>query len=158
MTPTDSPVSCLSESPSATESLGERIGRAAGAGDVLHLEGELGAGKTCFVRGLARGLQSAHRVTSPTFVLVNEYRGRELLFHVDLYRLAGSDGIHELGLWDYAEQGVLAVEWPERAEGVLPPPTLTITFEHTGRPDARTLRFVACGARGRDLLAGAGLA
>jgi tRNA threonylcarbamoyladenosine biosynthesis protein TsaE len=158
MTPTQDPVTHLSRSPAATELLGERLGRSAQAGDILYLAGELGAGKTCFVRGLARGLDSPDRVSSPTFVLVNEYRGRERLFHVDLYRLSGSAGLEELGLWDYAERGVLAIEWPERAEGALPQPTLTIAFQHAAAREARALRFTPGGARGRELLASAGLA
>jgi tRNA threonylcarbamoyladenosine biosynthesis protein TsaE len=125
---------------------------------VLYLVGELGAGKTCFVRGLARGLASADRVSSPTFVLVNEYRGREHLIHVDLYRMDNAGGIHELGLWDDAERAVLAIEWPERGEGALPAPTVTVSFSHCDDPDSRELRFLAAGDRGRDLLAAAGLA
>jgi tRNA threonylcarbamoyladenosine biosynthesis protein TsaE len=158
MTPTDNSLAITSDSASATESIGERLGRAVRAGDVLYLSGELGAGKTCFVRGLARGLDSADRVTSPTFVLVNEYRGRERLLHVDLYRLGEADGIDEFGLRDDAEQAVLAIEWPERGEGSLPAPTLSIYFSHAERPGVRQLRMFAASARGRELLSAAGIA
>jgi tRNA threonylcarbamoyladenosine biosynthesis protein TsaE len=155
------PVLCASHrssSPAATETLGERIGRAARPGDVLHLAGELGAGKTCFVRGLARGLGSGDRVSSPSFVLLNEYRGRLTLYHIDLYRLATAAALDELGLWDHTELGVLAIEWPERAEGRLPVPTLSVSFRYGDAPEARLLSFEAGGASGRDLLGAAGLA
>jgi tRNA threonylcarbamoyladenosine biosynthesis protein TsaE len=147
-----------SSSPAATETLGDRIGRAAQPADVLHLAGELGAGKTCFVRGLARGLGSGDRVSSPSFVLLNEYRGRLTLHHVDLYRLAASEALDELGLWDHTEQGVLAIEWPERAAGRLPAPTLTVSFGYGDAPDTRFISFEASGPRGRDLLGAAGIA
>lgn len=99
----------------ATIDLGRRIGAAARAGDVLLLEGPLGAGKTVFVRGVAAGLGSSDDVASPTFVLVRHYRGRLTLVHADLYRLEDAAAINRLGLLELAEDGVLVVEWPERA-------------------------------------------
>lgn len=157
MLPTSPVVRYPSSSATETELPGESIGRFARAGDVLFLSGDLGAGKTCFVRGLARGLESADRVSSPSFVLVNQYRGRVTLYHVDLYRVEGPGPFEELGLWDYAEDGVLAIEWPERAGQGLPAATLAITFEHGAAPDERLLRFRAEGSRGTELLAAAGL-
>jgi tRNA threonylcarbamoyladenosine biosynthesis protein TsaE len=106
----------ISHSPADTESLGERFGRAAQAGLVVALSGDLGAGKTQFVRGLARGLGIAGRVHSPTFTLVNEYGGGRLkLFHLDLYRLETAEQILSAGIEEYlSPDGVSVVEWAER--------------------------------------------
>jgi len=109
----------ISHSPAETESLGVRFGRAAARGLVIALNGDLGAGKTQFVRGLARGLGIPARVHSPTFTLVNEYGGGRLkLFHLDLYRLETPEQILSAGVEDYlAPDGVTVIEWAERAFG-----------------------------------------
>jgi tRNA threonylcarbamoyladenosine biosynthesis protein TsaE len=106
----------ISHSPADTESLGERFGRAAKRGLVIALSGDLGAGKTQFVRGLARGLGISGRVHSPTFTLVNEYGGGRLkLFHLDLYRLETAEQILSAGIEEYlSPDGVSVVEWAER--------------------------------------------
>ena len=106
----------ISHSPADTEALGERFGRAATRGLVIALSGELGAGKTQFVRGLARGLGCASRVHSPTFTLVNEYGGGRLkLFHLDLYRLETPAQILNAGIEEYlTPDGASVVEWAER--------------------------------------------
>ena len=106
----------ISHSPADTEALGERFGRAAQTGLVIALSGDLGAGKTQLVRGLARGLGIAGRVHSPTFTLVNEYGGGRLkLFHLDLYRLETVEQILSAGIEEYlAPAGVSVVEWAER--------------------------------------------
>jgi tRNA threonylcarbamoyladenosine biosynthesis protein TsaE len=106
----------LSHDPSETEALGEAWGRAARRGLVIGLSGDLGAGKTQFVKGLARGLGFAGRVHSPTFTLVNIYPGGRLtLFHLDLYRLETREQIHGAGLEEYLNPaGVAVVEWAER--------------------------------------------
>lgn len=101
------------------------------AGDVLLLSGELGAGKTCFTRGLARALGHRDSVLSPTFQLLREHRGGRLdLFHVDLYRLAGPAEAQALGLEEYFDgEGVCAVEWPERLGPMAPAGAWRIHFE-----------------------------
>jgi tRNA threonylcarbamoyladenosine biosynthesis protein TsaE len=106
----------LSHSPAETESLGEAWGRAAQRGLVIGLSGDLGAGKTQLVRGLARGLGCTTRVHSPTFTLVNVYEGGRLpLFHLDLYRLETREQIHGAGVDEYLEpDGVAVIEWAER--------------------------------------------
>jgi len=106
----------ISHSPAETESLGERWGRAAEHGLVIGLSGDLGAGKTQLVKGIARGLDITARVHSPTFTLVNEYSGGRLrLFHLDLYRLETREQIVAAGLEDYLEpDGVAVIEWAER--------------------------------------------
>ena len=106
----------ISHSPTETEALGERWGRAAERGLVIGLSGELGAGKTQLVKGLARGLGIAARVHSPTFTLVNEYSGGRLrLSHLDLYRLESREQIIGAGLEEYLQpDGVAVIEWAER--------------------------------------------
>src|SRR5580692_2875289 len=108
----------ISHSPAETEWLGEQFGRSAKHGLVIALNGDLGAGKTQFVRGLARGLGISARVHSPTFTLVNEYGGGRLkLFHLDLYRLETPDQVLSAGIEDYlSPDGVAVIEWAERLE------------------------------------------
>ena len=109
----------ISNSPAETESLGEAWGRAATRGLVIALSGDLGAGKTQLVRGLARGLGFAGRIHSPTFTLVNVYEGGRLsLFHLDLYRLETLEQIHGAGVDEYLQpDGVAVIEWAERMFG-----------------------------------------
>ncbi|MCI8423292.1 MAG: tRNA (adenosine(37)-N6)-threonylcarbamoyltransferase complex ATPase subunit type 1 TsaE [Lawsonibacter sp.] len=111
----------ITRSEEETEDLGRRLGQTLKAGTVLAFTGDLGAGKTAFTRGLARGLGIAGRVTSPTFTIVNEYEGGRLpLFHFDLYRLEGPEELFDIGWEDYlARGGVCAVEWSEHAAGTL---------------------------------------
>lgn len=106
----------ISHSPAETEALGETFGRAAHRGLVIALSGDLGAGKTQFVKGLARGLGISARVHSPTFTLVTEYGGDRLkLFHLDLYRLETREQIRSAGLEDFLQpDGVAVIEWAER--------------------------------------------
>ena len=108
-------------SPSETEKLGEALAKTLAPGDVIAFTGDLGAGKTAFTRGLAKGLGVTGRVTSPTFTIVNEYGGGRLpLFHFDLYRLGSSDELFDIGWEDYLGRGgVCAVEWSERAADAL---------------------------------------
>jgi tRNA threonylcarbamoyladenosine biosynthesis protein TsaE len=110
------PRTVTTQSEEETAAVGRELAATVSAGDVLLLFGDLGAGKTAFVRGLAEGLGvSRDDVSSPTFTLIQEYRGGRLtLFHVDLYRLEESREIEELGLDEIAEDGVLAIEWAEK--------------------------------------------
>ena len=105
----------VTNSPAETEALGQRLAERLQPGDVIAYTGDLGAGKTSFTRGLARGLGITERITSPTFTIVNEYLGGRLpLFHFDMYRLGSSDELYEIGWEDYlARGGVCAVEWSE---------------------------------------------
>ena len=107
----------ITHSPEETEQLGAALGRKLNPGTILAYEGDLGAGKTAFTRGLARGLGAKDMVTSPTYTIVNEYlSGRMPLFHFDMYRLASSDDLWDIGWEDYLERGgVCAVEWSENA-------------------------------------------
>ena len=122
-----------SSSADETIALGERLGRAAAAGDLVCLWGDLGAGKTQVAKGIARGLGIADTVTSPTFILMNEYRGRLPLFHVDLYRLAdAADALAGGVVDDRQSDGLTVVEWPERMGDVLPRGRLDVRIAGSG--------------------------
>jgi tRNA threonylcarbamoyladenosine biosynthesis protein TsaE len=122
-----------SESPAATSALGKKIGKHLVAGAVIALVGELGCGKTLLTRAICAGLDVPRRqVNSPTFVLVNEYRGRLPIFHLDLYRIGDeADGV-ELGIADYlrrAASGVMIIEWAEKILPLLPADLLKVEFQ-----------------------------
>ena len=127
----------ISNSPAETEALGEALAARLTAGTVVAFTGDLGAGKTAFTRGLARGLGVPDRVTSPTFTIVNEYEGPTPLFHFDMYRLSGSEDLFDIGWEDYLSRGgVCAVEWSEQVADALPEGTVYVTLtrhpEHDG--------------------------
>ncbi len=107
----------LTKSESETEAIGEKLAARLPGGSVVALYGGLGAGKTAFVRGMARGLGLSARVSSPTFTIVNEYLGPRELIHFDMYRLSGADELFDIGWEDYLARGaVCAVEWSENVE------------------------------------------
>ena len=114
-----------------TIGFGTRLAAGLQRGDVLALSGELGAGKTALVKGIARGLGIAHDVTSPTFTLIHEYAGgRFPLFHIDLYRLSSIAQALAIGIEDYLNgTGVTVIEWPEMVESLLPERTTRIRIE-----------------------------
>lgn len=152
------PLTLVSRGPGETRRLGARLGRRLRAGDVVLLSGELGAGKTVFVQGLARGLGFPGSVSSKSFVLLGEYQGRTLkLYHADLYRLEDPRQAEELALDEYCRDGALAVEWPERAPGVFPDDHILVRFAVAGER-SRTLTFEASSARSRELLRAFGAA
>jgi tRNA threonylcarbamoyladenosine biosynthesis protein TsaE len=132
----------LTNAPAETEAAGERLGGTLQVGDLLLLKGDLGAGKTTFVRGVARGCGSSAPVASPTFQLVRVYPGRVQLAHVDLYRLASSAELVDLGLEELLDQGAVVVEWGDRLEATLPtrwggagggaPNAALLSIEHLG--------------------------
>ena len=136
-----SPGECevTSRGPEETLAIGETLGQLLRGGEVLSLVGELGAGKTLFVKGLARGLGiDPRRVTSPTFVLHQIYEGRLPLHHLDLYRLQSAAEFDDLGIADHlGTEAVLAVEWGDRLGPVLPPERLTIHLEPQGEEGRR---------------------
>lgn len=114
-----------------TIALGEKIGKKLSKGDVIAFKGDLGAGKTTITRGISIGLGLGDNVTSPTFALVNEYRGKEKsLIHFDMYRITNSDDVELTGFWDYIEEGcILAVEWSENISDVIPKNSIIISFK-----------------------------
>ena len=128
----------ISNSAQETEALGERLAARLQPGDVIAYTGDLGAGKTAFTRGLARGLGVAGRVTSPTFTIVNEYEGGRLpLFHFDLYRMDSPEELFDIGWEDYlARGGVCAVEWSENVADALEDEPIRVDIrrgEHDGQ-------------------------
>lgn len=128
-----SETSRLSATPEETAAAGEALGRTLRASDVVALYGELGAGKTCFVQGLVRGLDVTGHATSPTFVLVNEYRGRLPVHHVDAYRTESLAELIDLGLLDLmGGDGVTLIEWADKAEPLLPSRTIRVRIEGVG--------------------------
>ncbi len=122
----------ITKSPEETERLGERLGKMLRGGEVIAYLGDLGAGKTAFTRGLARGLGISMRVTSPTYTIVNEYTGGRLpLFHFDMYRLGSSDELFDIGWEDYLLRGgVCAVEWSENVRDAMED-AITVSIEKT---------------------------
>ena len=147
----------LTRSPEETRELGGRVARILRPGDVLLLVGELGAGKTCFAQGLARGLGVRERVTSPTFTLVREYQGRLPLIHLDAYRLEGPLDLYEIGIEDYLEgDGVLMVEWGDRVRGFFDPPFLEVRLEYARGEEERRVSLVPVGGDWAERLEGWG--
>ena len=126
-------------SPMETEAVGAALGKNIKSGTVIAYRGDLGAGKTAFTRGLARGLGYAEPVTSPTYTIVNEYLGGRLpLFHFDMYRLKSSDDLWDIGWEDYLERGgVCAVEWSENVADALEG-AITVCIQKTGE-DSRKI-------------------
>jgi tRNA threonylcarbamoyladenosine biosynthesis protein TsaE len=119
----------ITHSPAETEVFGERFGKRLRVGDMVLLTGELGAGKTTFVRGVARGTASASPVASPTFQLVRVYPGRVQLAHIDLYRIETPSELGDLGLDELLDRGAVVVEWGDRLEA---PTAALIELEHLG--------------------------
>ncbi len=130
-----------SASEQETEALGEALVGRLSPGAVVAFTGDLGAGKTAFVRGMARGLGITQRVTSPTFTIVNEYEGGRLpLFHFDLYRLGSSDELFDIGWEDFLRRGgICAVEWSENVTDALEPDTVFIDIRRGETPDSRVI-------------------
>jgi len=128
----------ITNSPAETEELAQKLALSLQPGTVIAYRGDLGAGKTAFTRGLARGLGILDPVTSPTYTIVNEYLGGKMpLFHFDMYRLSSSDDLFDIGWEDYLERGgVCAVEWSENVADAMEN-ALWITIEKTGEESRR---------------------
>ena len=128
----------ITNSPAETERIGAALGRILPAGTIIAYRGDLGAGKTAFTRGLARGLGYAEPVTSPTYTIVNEYLGGRLpLFHFDMYRLGSSDDLWDIGWEDYLDRnGICAVEWSENVADAMDC-AICVTIEKTGEESRR---------------------
>ena len=128
----------ITNSPAETEELGAALGRILPAGTVIAYRGDLGAGKTAFTRGLARGLGYRDMVTSPTYTIVNEYLGGRLpLFHFDMYRLSCAEDLWDIGWDDYLDRGgICAVEWSENVAEAMEDP-VTVTIEKLGDTSRR---------------------
>lgn len=146
-----STIELKTKSPEKTRSLGRIIGLMARPGDVLLLEGKLGAGKTCLTQGIALGLGIEDNVLSPTFVIMREFYGRLNLYHVDLYRLDDIDESMDLGLDDYLYgDGLCVLEWAEKALSILPGKYLMIRIDYTS-DTGRSFRLEPHGKKYEDL-------
>ncbi|RJP53188.1 MAG: tRNA (adenosine(37)-N6)-threonylcarbamoyltransferase complex ATPase subunit type 1 TsaE [Anaerolineaceae bacterium] len=145
----------FSRSAEQTRRIGARLGGMLQAGDVICLQGNLGAGKTTFTQGLAQGWGSLDTVSSPTFILVNMYRRADggRMFHLDGYRLDSAPEAEELDLDSMLAEGALVVEWPERLDDLIPSEHLWIGFEHI-EDETRQMKFHARGIRYDGLLDG----
>jgi len=143
----------FSHSPEQTRRLGMRLGALLQSGDLICLEGELGAGKTTLVQGMAQGWGALDAVSSPTFVLVNAYRRPDAgqLFHFDAYRVESLGEAEELDMDALLSQGPLVIEWAERVEPILPPERLWAWLEYESE-EHRAIRFAAHGSHYDNLL------
>jgi tRNA threonylcarbamoyladenosine biosynthesis protein TsaE len=140
-------------SPQETRDLGRKLGQLLRPGDLLCLQGDLGAGKTTLTQGIAAGWGSADSVSSPTFVMVNLYRAADgtPLYHMDAYRIESLPEAAQLGLDDMLAEGALIVEWPERIEPLLPKERIWLTLTHLSETE-RQLEISASGTRHETLL------
>lgn len=142
-------ITICTHSPEETRELGIKIGRLGRAGDVIALDGNLGAGKTCLIQGLAEGLgvSSKSYVRSPTFTILNVHTGRVPLYHFDLYRLSGLDELEEIGYREYIYgEGVSALEWASNIEEAIPRECLRISIRRVGESE-REIEINATGGR-----------
>ncbi|MGQ9699658.1 MAG: tRNA (adenosine(37)-N6)-threonylcarbamoyltransferase complex ATPase subunit type 1 TsaE [Candidatus Bipolaricaulaceae bacterium] len=129
----------ITESPEETMDVAMDLGRRLKEGDVVALVGELGTGKTTFVKGLARGFWIPEEVLSPSFLLARTYRGKRVLHHLDLYRIRSEEELLEVGLTDLLppEEGVTVVEWADRFPRLIPPSAMWVILEHLGEKKRR---------------------
>ncbi|MBQ8781132.1 MAG: tRNA (adenosine(37)-N6)-threonylcarbamoyltransferase complex ATPase subunit type 1 TsaE [Oscillospiraceae bacterium] len=127
-------ITAKTHSPEETISFAKKLGERLRGGDIVAYKGGLGAGKTTFTRGLAMGLGLPDEVSSPTFALVNEYRGKDItLYHFDMYRIMNAEALETTGFYDYiSEYSVIAVEWSENIEDCLPKGVITVTIQSDG--------------------------
>lgn len=130
----------ISKSEKETEAAGAELAKTLAPGSVVAMYGDLGAGKTAFVRGMSRGLGITFPVSSPTFTVVNEYPGKTPLFHFDMYRLGSADELFDIGWDDYLERGgICAVEWSENVEEAFEPGTVKVTVTKLGDTEREIL-------------------
>lgn len=148
----DGTVRIWSENPAETEELGVVLGGILQPGDLFFLSGELGSGKTLFVRGLTQGMNCTELATSPTFALVHRYDGPLPLYHLDLYRLTGPEELEPLALEEMIEEeAALAIEWGEPAKEVLAAPYMEVEFRRGEAEDERLITFRPAGERYRRI-------
>jgi len=144
-------VSCCTRSAAETQALGRALGAVLAEGDVVAVSGPLGAGKTCFIQGLARGAGVTDNVTSPTFIIHRQHRGRVPFHHIDAYRLCGGEALLEaVGPELFSEPSVVAVEWADRVADALPDERLWVDLRCAA--DGRNVHVKADGTRARQIL------
>ncbi len=142
----------ITKSPDETKNLGKEIGKLVKPGDLLAFYGELGAGKTCFIQGISWGLEVKDYVTSPSFTIINEYKGKIPIYHFDLFRLNNAEEILELGYEEYFYgEGLTVIEWAEKIEQLLPKEHLKIDIKFKDHYK-RTISFIPQGRRFNNFL------
>ena len=123
----------ITQSEIETEEEGEKLGKSLTPGTIIALYGSLGAGKTTFTRGIAKGMGIIEHISSPTFTIVNEYNGNIPLFHFDMYRIENANDLYDIGWYDYLDRGgICIVEWSENVPGAFPVDTITVHIETIG--------------------------
>lgn len=131
----------LSHSVEQTEEFAEEFSKSLGGNEIIAMYGDLGAGKTAFTRGLARGLGVEDDVSSPTFAIVNEYSGDYPLYHFDMYRIESWNDLDSIGFFDYIGNGVIVIEWSENIEGALPDDVIRVVISKTENENERLIRI-----------------
>ena len=131
----------ISESLENTEYIGNAIAKKLSGTEVIALFGELGAGKTALTRGICQGLDVKDNICSPTFAIVNEYRGKYKIYHFDMYRVQSMDDLSSTGYFDYINTGVLIIEWSENIKEVLPDTAIKITIKYGRTANERVIIF-----------------
>lgn len=136
-----------------TEDFGKRLGSILKPGDIISLMGDLGAGKTTLTKSIGKGLGVEDYITSPTFTLINEYKGRLSLYHFDVYRLEGPMDLYDLGFEEYIySNGVSIIEWGDKIEGILPKERINIKMEKGVELDERIINLYGEGERFKQLI------
>lgn len=142
----------ISHSPADTEQAGEQLAKALHPGDVVAFFGDLGAGKTHFIRGLAQGLGVTDPVSSPTFALVHAYQGRIPFYHFDMYRITSWADLESTGFFDYLDAGgICAIEWSEHIENALPPNSIWVTIKPGEQPNDRRIFITRHGTEAENV-------
>ena len=136
-----------------TEKFGERLGSLLKPGDIISLTGDLGAGKTTLTKSIGKGLGVEDYITSPTFTLINEYKGRTMLYHFDVYRLEGAIDLYDLGFEEYLySNGVCIIEWGDKIEEILPKERINLQIEKGVELDERIINLYGEGDRFEQLI------
>ncbi|WP_416198600.1 MAG: tRNA (adenosine(37)-N6)-threonylcarbamoyltransferase complex ATPase subunit type 1 TsaE [Sporanaerobacter sp.] len=136
-----------------TEQFGYKLGKILKGGEIICLIGDLGAGKTTMTKSIAKGLDVEEYVTSPTFTLINEYKGRVPLYHFDVYRLEEVESIYDLGFEEYFySNGVSIIEWADKIKNVLPEDVLTIEIKRGSNDEERVLNIYGSGERNKSII------
>ena len=131
----------LSQSVEQTEEFAEEFSKNLNGNEIIAMYGELGAGKTAFARGLVRGLDVEDSVSSPTFAIVNEYRGLYPIYHFDMYRIESWNDLDSIGFFDYIGNGVIIIEWSENIEGALPDDVIKVEIKKTDNENERIIKI-----------------
>ncbi len=130
----------FSKSVEETEKFAENFSKLLTGNEIIALYGDLGAGKTSFTRGLARGLMVEDTITSPTFAIVNEYSGNYPMYHFDMYRIENWDDLESIGFFDYINTGIIVIEWSENIEGALPSEVIKVYIDKTDNENERIIK------------------